>query len=308
MVKWNNSLSSSINIVSGVRQGGVLSGHLFNMYVDVILSTLRRKDLGCHLLNLFLGAIMYADDLLLLSSSIYDLQTMLDTCDDIGKNLGLIFNPTKSCCISIGPGINDNFNPQTVSIGKLRLPLVDKLEYLGILILRAKSFQVDLSKIKRKFFASANNILSKCSFTSEPVQLHLLESHCLPILLYASESLNYPECQLKELSTCWNSIYRKIFCYNKWESVKSLILFSGRLDLNHLINLRSLRFLLRMKLNPMTPTSLASYLFSNYFSCCESVGLFKKYCCYGIEKNYLLKKSIYDHFRTLTLSRDASLS
>jgi hypothetical protein len=40
--------------------------------------------------------------------------------------------------------------------------------------------------------------------------------------------------QIQDLNKAWNSIYRKIFGYNKWESVKSLILAAGKLDFKHL--------------------------------------------------------------------------
>jgi len=33
-----------------------------------------------------------------------------------------------------------------------------------------------------------------------------------------------------KLNSCWNSIYRKIFGYFKWESVKEIQLFCQRLD------------------------------------------------------------------------------
>ena len=46
-VKWNGSFSSSLKVLSGVRQGGILSGIFFNLYVNDILTSLRRKDLGC---------------------------------------------------------------------------------------------------------------------------------------------------------------------------------------------------------------------------------------------------------------------
>src|SRR6266516_2900974 len=136
-----------MNVLSGVRQGGVLSGHFFNLYVNDILTSLRRKDLGCHLNNMFIDALMYADDLLLLSASIYDLQSMLDICNTVGKGLGIKFNPSKSSCISIGPNLIMNL--YNVTIGQVQLPWVEKIEYLGVTLLKAKSFQIDLSSIRR---------------------------------------------------------------------------------------------------------------------------------------------------------------
>src|SRR3989442_10519775 len=133
---------------------------------------------------MYIGAIMYADDLLLLSASVMDLQTILHTCHVVGCNLGIKFNPSKSKCIFIGP--NQNMQPSALLLGQIQLPWVNNLDYLGITLISGKFFQVDLSSIRRKFFTSVNSILAKCTFTSDMVKLRLLEAHCLglPILLY----------------------------------------------------------------------------------------------------------------------------
>ena len=112
-----------------------------------------------------------------------------------------------------------------------------------------KSFKVDFSDVRRKFFTAVNTILSKCTYTSDLVKLSLMESHCLPILLYAVESLNIKHSQLAELNSWWNSVYRKIFNYHKWESVKTLICYLGRLDLVHIVNQRRLLFIKKMSMN-----------------------------------------------------------
>ncbi len=296
-VKWVNSLSTTLHVLSGVRQGGVLSGLLFNLYVNDILTTLREKDLGCHLGNMFVGAIMYADDLILLSASVVDLQAMLNNCDKVGNELGLTFNPSKSKCMSVGPHLN--VQPSDLLIGHFQLPWVKELPYLGITLIKAKSFLIDLSCIRRKFFVSVNSILSKCSSTSDIVKLKLLESHCLPILLYASESLNLPKFQITELNSWWNSIYRKIFNYNKWESVRSLIFMLGRLDLFHIINLRSLSFINRMfECENNCNNNAFKYYISNVYAVSnECTTLFGKYNCRSSWSISKIKFMISDDFR-----------
>ena len=44
--------------------------------------------------------------------------------------------------------------------------------------------------------------------------------------------------QSNELNVCWNSVYRLIFGFNKWESVKSFINGLGRLNFTFLAKLR----------------------------------------------------------------------
>jgi len=53
--------------------------------------------------GVYLGCFMNADDLILVSASVMDLQKMLNVCESIGSILGINFNSTKSKCIIIGP-------------------------------------------------------------------------------------------------------------------------------------------------------------------------------------------------------------
>ena len=126
---------------------------------------------------------------------------------------------------------------------------VDKIKYLGIILPSAKRFTVDFKETRRKFFVSVNTIFSKCKFTSDIVKLELLESQCLPILLYSIECLSLNIVQLKEINSWWNSVYRKIFGYNKWESVKEVICLLGRLDVLHIVVMRRLKFIKRVSIS-----------------------------------------------------------
>jgi len=107
-VKWNNVYSDIFPILSGVRQGGILSPLLFNYYVNIIIARLRVSDCGCRLHDYYVGCIMYADDLILISASISHLQEMLDICTFTGNELGIKFNGLKSKCILIGSPLTVN--------------------------------------------------------------------------------------------------------------------------------------------------------------------------------------------------------
>jgi len=48
--------------------------------------------------------------------------------------------------------------------------------------------------------------------------------------------------QTIELNACWNNVIRRLFRFNKWESVNAMLLGLGRLNINHLIMLRRVKF------------------------------------------------------------------
>jgi len=80
-VKWGMGWSACFGLYAGVWHGDVLSPVLFNMYIDCLLRRLQLSNMGCAIGSQFLVCIVYADDVLLLSPSVRDLQPTVDnTC------------------------------------------------------------------------------------------------------------------------------------------------------------------------------------------------------------------------------------
>ena len=91
-----------IKFMNGIRQGGILSGLCFNIYVSPLINKLRDSGFGCRLLNAFLGCIEYADDILLLCASFSKLQEMLNIYYAFGVERHILYNPKKSNLCALG--------------------------------------------------------------------------------------------------------------------------------------------------------------------------------------------------------------
>ena len=63
----------------------MLSPVLFDIYVNSLTDALINSDLGCHVAGMYVGYIMYADDLLLMSGSLHNLQLMINICCSVKK-------------------------------------------------------------------------------------------------------------------------------------------------------------------------------------------------------------------------------
>ena len=55
----NSYKSQYFRVKNGVKQGGVISPILFNVYIDRLLFCLQRSGLGCHISNTYMGALSY---------------------------------------------------------------------------------------------------------------------------------------------------------------------------------------------------------------------------------------------------------
>ena len=78
-------MSDSIDITKGVHQGNVFSPLLFNIFIN---------DLGDFIL-VTEAPLLYADDLLLLSTSAAELQQNISKVNDFCNRMGLSINPDK---------------------------------------------------------------------------------------------------------------------------------------------------------------------------------------------------------------------
>ena len=95
-VKWKNSLSSTFKLLNGVKQGGVFSPILFSLYIDGLLVRLKNSGIGCHIGLNYAGAFGYADDIALVSPSLYGLRRMINICEMYAIEFDIICNPKKS--------------------------------------------------------------------------------------------------------------------------------------------------------------------------------------------------------------------
>ena len=72
-VRWGECTSEFVTLSCGTRQGGVASPVLFAICVDDNILKLQQSALGCHIHFMCFNALLYADDLVLLSLSIADM-------------------------------------------------------------------------------------------------------------------------------------------------------------------------------------------------------------------------------------------
>jgi len=89
-VLWNGVYSGQFPVRNGVKQGGILIPVLFCVYTDRLLN----RSAKCHV-----GALGYADDIVLLTPTPLGIRKLLNICDDYAREYYIICNGKKSKCI-----------------------------------------------------------------------------------------------------------------------------------------------------------------------------------------------------------------
>lgn len=207
-VKWNGFFSQPYSLEAGVRQGGVLSPLLFAVYVNDMLCKLRK--MGCSYKWLHFGAIMYADDLVLLAPSVYELQCMIRVCQEQLKLLDLRLNFKKSKALRIGKRYKHK--AAQLQLNGEKIPWGTEAKYLGMVIQSAARFKCSFDQAKVKFYRGANAILSKLSNKSNvTLTLYLVSTIALPTLTYGIECLSLNKTEIKSLDYPWYKCFCRVF-------------------------------------------------------------------------------------------------
>ena len=294
-VRWNGCLSHFFQVSSGVRQGSILSPALFNMYINQLIVDLRECGSGCHVNNCFIGCLFYADDIILLSASVAGLQNLLNVCDLAVLDLSLKFNCRKSQCIAFGPKYGVDVDDMV--LGANTISWCKSFKYLGMTLLAGQSVVVDDSLIKRKFYASCNAILSNSTGQSELTRLFLLEAYCLPLLTYCTMAMNVSQKVVNSFNVCWNMMYRRIFSFNKWESVSLFIAGIGRLNFSHVYQLLQFNMLKRFMHDS---TNVVAHLMEHYLMDARLNELCREYAICLSMPFGAIKRAINVHFWSAT--------
>ena len=100
VVQYNNTVSSSFNMETGVKQGSVLSAYLFTLYMDNLVNALIDTRVGCMMGSRLVNTLVYADDVVLIAPSVGALKILLKECEAFTNTHHVNFNSNKKLSIT----------------------------------------------------------------------------------------------------------------------------------------------------------------------------------------------------------------
>lgn len=207
VVRWSNAYSDPYRLECGVRQGGVSSPKLFNLYINALIEELSSTHVGCHIDDVCLNNLSYADDMVLLSASPCGLGQLLGICEQFASSHGLIYNVKKSECMVFQ--VRGKHLPPVPPIRLYGTPLdrVESFKYLGHVVTSDLKDDADIERERRALSVRANMVARRFARCSAEVKVTLFRAFCT-IFYTSSLWISYTQKRYNALRVQYNNAFR----------------------------------------------------------------------------------------------------
>lgn len=203
-VRWNNFTTAPFGVSNGVKQGGVLSPILFSVYMDELIGHLMKAGYGCHIGHIFVGALVYADDIVLLAPTLTAARKMLCVVKQFSIEYDVKFNPSKCQHIVFGKnGATDT----CLSLDGIKIELVSSSKHLGVLI-GEDIENTQLTQSIADFTKRVNGVLAHFGTAFSDVKYKLFTTFCMS--LYGCPLWDLSHKRIGRFCIAWRKSVRRL--------------------------------------------------------------------------------------------------
>lgn len=248
-ISYKHHSSRTFKLKQGVRQGSILSPHLYNIYNENLLHQISSESsIGTSIYGNFTGIVAYADDIILLSTTLSGLCTLVDKCESYGRSNLIKLNAVKTEFMVSGKSpLKNTF----ISIGNTIVTPQNKLKHLGFTWdnVNDRKGKATLNNININERISQAQVVGKTlikngiRFCHPSTIVQLYNSLIVPTLTYGFDICEFTKDSFKRLDIVGRSILKSLFDISK----------HGRNYLHTMFNIDHISFTVnRNKLNLFT--------------------------------------------------------
>ncbi|XP_063626454.1 uncharacterized protein LOC134798057 [Cydia splendana] len=220
-VRWADSRSDLYRLECGVRQGGLTSPKLFNLYMNTLIVELSRTKIGCSIDGTCVNNISYADDMVLLSPSIGALRKLISVCEDYAGAHGLRYNSKKSELLVFNPRGSKVDTVPPATLGGTQLTRVSKFKYLGHWVTDDLSDNIDVERERRALPVRSNMLARRFARCTTEVKTTLFRAFCQSFYT-CSLWVNYTQRTINALRVQYNNAFRMLLGLPRYCSASAM--------------------------------------------------------------------------------------
>ena len=199
------------NIEQGVRQGCILSPHLFNAYAEYIMRlALENNDSGISVGGRSINNLRYADDTTLLAGSAKELENLIERVRIESEKFGLFLNVSKTKVLIVNQ-CEDN---TSIHAGNDAIEIIDHFNFLGSMISNQGGCSTEIKRrlaMARTSMSTMNKIWKDRSII-KTTKIRLVSTLIFPIATYACETWTINAADQRKIEAFEMWCWRKLLC------------------------------------------------------------------------------------------------
>ena len=214
-VRIQDKLTCAFKPKIGVRQGDNISPNFFKIFLNDLPDIFDKGDDQVQLDNNFISSLLYADDLMLLSTSKAGLQRCIDKLASYSEDNCLTVNLKKTKIVVFCK--SGKLSKETFYFNGTEIQNSSSYKYLGILFSSSGTFSYCQSDLYKRALR-AQFKLTKCFSNMTPkldTLIHLFEHTVEPVVLYGSEiwgTVNILSSKTKKADFSLERLFENFLC------------------------------------------------------------------------------------------------
>ena len=245
VVRWKGLDSRPYCVLQGVKQGSILSPSLYKTYINNLLDTLQKSDLGAGIGTTFIGSPACADDVLLISHSPHQLQAMLNTANEYSVHHAYEIHPQKSVITTIVKNKKNTMamNYQEWILGNSPVTIEDSFTHLGLRWnsdKRTPDVTVHVQNARRMAYSLMRIGLHGVEGLGPLASFKIINTYITPRLLHGLEATILTTSDIALLDKFHRKLLRQIQGLPESTATEAVYLLLGALPIEALWHMRIL--------------------------------------------------------------------
>ena len=234
----------------GVKQGGCISPDLYKLYSEIIVVLIRLLNYGIKYGTMNIDVLMYADDVVLVTSCPKEAQAMLDILSNVSESHQIKFNPDKTNVMILQPTTEDN--KLVLLLCKQKITRTESIKYLGTELESSQLNKLHVEKRKKAVISSLNNLINSGIINDQMNMVNkikLFKTYVKPLLTFGCEVLDLDDNDVNELSKAEGNALKRVIGITKKCHTTPLYAALSIESTKNIILKQQLKFILRAQDN-----------------------------------------------------------